>query len=98
WLRPPHRHVCGRCAVNLAVWLDLTYACASTYTRPEAATDAETAPLAQLGTVKAGARETLRGLTVCNGLPIRKAWCFAYQVSALYKDFADTGCLYSEAD
>ena len=25
-----------------------------------------------------------------------KLWCFAYQVFALYKDFADTGCLYSK--
>jgi hypothetical protein len=98
WLWGPHRHVCGRCAVNLAVRLGLAYACASTYTHSKAATDAETAPLVQLGTVKAGARERLRGLTVCNGLPIRKAWCFAYQVYALYKAFADTGCLYSEAD
>ena len=73
WLWRPHRHVCGRCAVNLAVRLDLAYACASTYTHSKAATDAETAPLAQLGTVKAGARERLRGLTVCDGLPIRKA-------------------------
>jgi hypothetical protein len=80
------------------VRLDLAHACASTYTHSKAATDAETAPLVQLGIVEAGARERLRGLTVCNGLPIRKAWCFAYQVSAVYKDFADTGCLYSEAD
>jgi hypothetical protein len=40
-------------------------------------------------------RELARGwpAPVCYGLPIRKAWCFAYQVSALYNYFADTGCL-----
>ena len=33
----------------------------------------EAAPIGQLENDKAGARERLRGLTVCNGLPIRKA-------------------------
>jgi predicted PP-loop superfamily ATPase len=28
WLWRPYWHVCGRCAVNLAVRLDLSYACA----------------------------------------------------------------------
>ena len=63
--------------------LDLAYACAWSYTRPEAAPDAEAAPLARLENVKAGARERLRGLPVCGDLPIRKALCFAYEVSAL---------------
>jgi len=26
WIWRPHRHVCGRCAVDLALWLDLAYA------------------------------------------------------------------------
>ena len=51
----------------------------------------------QLENVKAGARERLRGLLVCDGLPIRKALCFAYEVSALQKDLANTGCLYSKS-
>ena len=42
--------------------LGLVYACAQGYTHTEVATDAEAAPLAQLETVKAGARERLRGL------------------------------------
>jgi hypothetical protein len=40
-------------------------------------------PLGYLENVKAGARERLAGSPVCGGLPIRKAWCFAHQVSAL---------------
>jgi hypothetical protein len=42
-------------------------------------------------------REAGRLPPVCGGLLIRKAWCFAYQVSALCKDLPDTGCLYSKS-
>ena len=38
--------------LTLPVRLDLAYACASTYTHSEAATDAETASLGSLGNVK----------------------------------------------
>jgi hypothetical protein len=45
--------------------------------RAEVAPDTDSATLARLGTVKAGARERIRGLPICAGLPIRKALCFA---------------------
>jgi hypothetical protein len=80
-----------------AVRLDLAYARAKSYTHYKAAPGAEAAPLDWLENAKAGARERLVGSPVCGGLPIRKAWCFAYQVFALYKDFPDTGCLYSKS-
>ena len=73
------------------------YADAQGYTRTEVAPNTTPSPVAQLETVKAGARERLRGLPACHGLPIRKALCFAYEVSALQKDFANTGCLYSKS-
>jgi hypothetical protein len=65
YLRRPYRHVGGRCAVNLAVRLDLPYACARSYTRTEVASDSEAAPIAQLENVKAAARERLAGSPVC---------------------------------
>ena len=55
----PYWHVCERWAVNLAVRLDLAYACAWSCTLPEAA------PTAQLENVKAAARERLAGSPVC---------------------------------
>ena len=43
--------------------------------------------------------ELARGLRapLCDCLPIRTALCFAYEVSALQNDFANTGCLYSKS-
>ena len=55
----PYRHVCGRCAGNLAVRLDFAYACAWTYTHSKAAT----AALTQLGTLR-WELARLRGLLV----------------------------------
>ena len=72
----PHRHVCGRCAVNLAVRLDLAYAWREGHP-PEAAADAETASLAQLGTLRGELRESSRAPRL-GRLADSKGSCFAY--------------------
>jgi hypothetical protein len=64
------------------VGLGLAYASATTDTHSKATTDAEDPPRF-LKNIEAGARERLAGSSVCGGLPVGKAWCFAYQVSLL---------------
>ena len=66
----------------------------------DVAPGAEAAPLARLGTLKAGARRVSSWAKFARivRLPFHEAQCFAYEVSVLEKDFVNMVALPKEPD